>query len=109
MTSLVLKRESIDKYGQGVLEVDLSKQYERSTSTIRTLLKQTETVKGITPARVVTIISKLRSSLHEKIEKLLLVLVTEKPLKGDTSIAVCKLHISDQNINKYVSRIQFLS
>ncbi|GBL82748.1 hypothetical protein AVEN_162481-1 [Araneus ventricosus] len=36
------------------------------------------------PAKGVTIISKLRSSLHEKMEKLLMVWVTEKQLKGDT-------------------------
>ncbi|GBM79260.1 hypothetical protein AVEN_238875-1 [Araneus ventricosus] len=48
------------------------------------MLKQKESIKGITPAKGVTIISKLRSSLHEKKEELLMVWVTEKQLKGDT-------------------------
>lgn len=83
MISIELKREIIEKNEQGVRVADLARQYGRSTSTICTVLKQKESIKGITPAKGVTIISKLRSSLHEKMEKLLMVWVTEK-LKGDT-------------------------
>ncbi|GBN01725.1 hypothetical protein AVEN_36020-1 [Araneus ventricosus] len=79
-----LKREIIEKNEQGERVADLARQYGRSTSTIYTVLKQKESIKGITPAKSITIISKLRSSLHEKIEKLLMVWVTEKQLKGDT-------------------------
>ncbi|GBO43886.1 Tigger transposable element-derived protein 1 [Araneus ventricosus] len=82
--SIELKRETIEKNEQGVRVTDLARQYGRSTSTICTVLKQKELIKGITPAKGVTIISKLRSSLHEKMEKLLMVWVTEKQLKGDT-------------------------
>ncbi|GBM72552.1 hypothetical protein AVEN_259833-1 [Araneus ventricosus] len=60
MMSIELKREIIEK------------------------MSKKESIKGITPAKGVTIISKLRSSLHEKMEKLLMVWVTEKQLKGDT-------------------------
>lgn len=84
MMSIELKREIIEKNEQGVRVADLARQYGRSTSTICTVLKQKESIKGITPAKGVTIISKLRSSLHEKMEKLLMVWVTEKQLKGDT-------------------------
>ncbi|GBM88200.1 Tigger transposable element-derived protein 1 [Araneus ventricosus] len=83
MMSIELKREIIEKNEQGVRVADLARQYGRSTSTICTVLKQ-ESIKGITPAKGVTIISKLRSSLPEKMEKLLMVWVTEKQLKGDT-------------------------
>ncbi|GBN81233.1 Tigger transposable element-derived protein 1 [Araneus ventricosus] len=84
MMSIELKREIIEKNEQGVRVADLARQYGRSTSTICTVLKQKESIKGITPAKGVTIISKLRSSLHEKMEKLLMVWVKEKQLKGDT-------------------------
>ncbi|GBL80913.1 hypothetical protein AVEN_26323-1 [Araneus ventricosus] len=84
MMSIELKREIIEKDEQGVRIADLARQYGRSTSTICTVIKQKESIKGITPAKGVTIISKLRSSLHEKMEKLLMVWVTEKQLKGDT-------------------------
>ncbi|UYV67324.1 hypothetical protein LAZ67_5000237 [Cordylochernes scorpioides] len=39
---------------------------------------------SVTPAKGLTIISKLRTSLHENMEKLLMVWVTEKQLQGDT-------------------------
>lgn len=84
MIPLEIKREIILKYEQGVRVADLAKQYGRSTSTICTLLKQKDAIVGITPAKGVTIISKLRSSLHEEMEKLLMVWVTDKQLKGDT-------------------------
>ncbi|GBL65099.1 Tigger transposable element-derived protein 1 [Araneus ventricosus] len=84
MMSIELKREIIEKNEQGVRVTDLARQYGRSTSTICTVLKQKESIKGITPAKGVTIISKLRSSPHEKMEKLLMVWVTENQLKGDT-------------------------
>ncbi|GBN50728.1 Tigger transposable element-derived protein 1 [Araneus ventricosus] len=84
MMSIELKREIIEKNEQGVQVADLERQYGRSTSTICTVLKQKESIKGITPAKGVTIISELRSSLHEKMEKLLMVWVTEMQLKGDT-------------------------
>ncbi len=64
--------------------VDLARQYEHSTSTICTILKQKESIKAITPAKGVKIMSKLRNSVHEKMEKLLLVWLTEKQLAGDT-------------------------
>ncbi|GBN65559.1 hypothetical protein AVEN_155986-1 [Araneus ventricosus] len=72
MISIELKHEVIEKNEQGVRVADLARQCGRSTSTICTVLKQ-ESIKGITPAKGVTIISKLRSSLHEKMEKLLVV------------------------------------
>ncbi len=64
--------------------VDLARQYKRSTTTICTILKQKESIKAITPAKGVKIISKLRTSVHKKMEKLLLAWLTEKQLAGDT-------------------------
>ncbi|UYV75580.1 hypothetical protein LAZ67_13000664 [Cordylochernes scorpioides] len=59
-------------------------QYGRSTSMICSVLKRKESIKSVTPAKGLTIISKLRTSLHENMEKLLIVWVTEKQLQGDT-------------------------
>ncbi|UYV82783.1 hypothetical protein LAZ67_22000835 [Cordylochernes scorpioides] len=84
MMSIELKREIIEKHEQGVRVVDLSRQYGRSTSMICSVLKRKESIKCITPAKGLTIISKLRTSLHENMEKLLMVWVTEKQLQGDT-------------------------
>ncbi|GIY76762.1 tigger transposable element-derived protein 1 [Caerostris darwini] len=84
MMSIELKREIIEKHEQGVRVVDLSSQYGRSTSMICSVLKRKESIKSVTPAKGLTIISKLRTTLHENMEKLLMVWVTEKQLQGDT-------------------------
>ncbi|GIX85769.1 hypothetical protein CDAR_241951 [Caerostris darwini] len=84
MMSIELKREFIEKHEQGVRVVDLSRQYGRSTSMICSVLKRKESIKSVTPAKGLMIISKLRTTLHENMEKLLMVWVTEKQLQGDT-------------------------
>ncbi|GIY07058.1 hypothetical protein CDAR_282281 [Caerostris darwini] len=84
MMSIELKREIIEKHEQDVQVVDLSRQYGRSTSMICSVLKRKESIKSVTPAKGLTIISKLRTTLHENMEKLLMVWVTEKQLQGDT-------------------------
>ena len=86
MLPVELKREIIEKHEQGVRVTDLPRQYKRSTSIIGlcTVLKQKELIKGIRPTKSVRIIYNLRSFLHEKMEKLLMMWVTEKQRKGDT-------------------------
>ncbi|GFT42073.1 tigger transposable element-derived protein 1 [Nephila pilipes] len=84
MMSIELKHGIIEKHDQGVRVVDLSRQYGRSTSMICTVLKQKELIKNVTPPKGLTIISKLRTSLHKNMEKLLMVWVTEKQLQGDS-------------------------
>lgn len=56
--------------------VDLVRQYECSTASICTVVKQ-ELLRAVTPAKSITIISKLWSYIHEKMESLLLVWLTE--------------------------------
>ncbi|UYV70559.1 hypothetical protein LAZ67_7003536 [Cordylochernes scorpioides] len=84
MMSIELKPEIIEIHEQGVRVVDLSRQYGHSTSMICSVLKRKESIKSVTPAKGLTIISKLRTSLHENMEKLLMVWVTENQLQGDT-------------------------
>ena len=81
--SIEFKREIMEKHEQCVRVTDLQRHYKRSTSTICTELKQKNFIKGTTRAKSVRIISRLRISLHKKMEKLLMVRVTEKQLKGD--------------------------
>ncbi|XP_051783372.1 tigger transposable element-derived protein 1-like isoform X1 [Erpetoichthys calabaricus] len=82
MMCMEVKKEIIEKHDQGVRVVDLAKQYERSTSTICTILKQKKLIKAIMPAKGIKIISKQRTSIHENMEKLLMVWLTEKQLAG---------------------------
>lgn len=56
----------IGKHGCVVCVLEVGRQYQRSTSTIRTILKQKGVIKGITPANGVEIMSKLRTAIHEK-------------------------------------------
>ena len=62
--SIELNRDIIEKNEQGVRVADLARQYGRSSSTICTVLKQKESLKGITPAKGVTIISKQIGRAH---------------------------------------------
>ncbi|XP_008104149.1 uncharacterized protein LOC103278141 [Anolis carolinensis] len=84
MMCLDIKHEIIKKHEQGVRVVDLARQYNRSPSMICTILKQKESIKATTPAKGITIISKLRSPVHGEMEELLLAWLTEKQLAGDT-------------------------
>ncbi|XP_070253222.1 putative CENPB DNA-binding domain-containing protein 1 [Myotis yumanensis] len=92
MMCIELKKEIIEKHDQGVHVIDLAKQYERSTSTIYTILKQKESIQATAPAKGVKIISKQRTSIHENMEKLLMEWLTEKQLAGDTvtKAIICK-------------------
>nr|XP_060616305.1 zinc finger and SCAN domain-containing protein 12-like isoform X2 [Anolis sagrei ordinatus] len=92
MMCLDIKHEIIEKHEQGVRVVDLARQYDRSASMICSVLKQKESIKAITPAKGVTIISKRRTALHEEMEKLLLAWMTESQLAGDsvTESIICE-------------------
>ncbi|GFW46083.1 tigger transposable element-derived protein 1 [Trichonephila clavipes] len=82
--SMELKREIIDKYEQGVRVMELAREYNRTSSTICTILKKKDLIKAQTPAKGVKIISKLRNSVHNEMENLLLSWLTEKQQAGDT-------------------------
>ncbi|XP_067326511.1 probable inactive protein kinase DDB_G0270444 isoform X1 [Anolis sagrei] len=92
MMCLDTKHEIIEKHEQGVRVADLARQYDRNTSTICSILKQKESIKAVAPAKGIKIISKLRTSAHEEMEKLLLVWLTEKRLAGDfvTESIICE-------------------
>ncbi|XP_039623765.1 tigger transposable element-derived protein 1-like [Polypterus senegalus] len=78
-----IKKEIIDKHERDVRVTELAKTYSRSTSTICTILKKKEEIKKLDVDKGVTVTSKLRPKLLEDVEKLLLVWINEKQLKGD--------------------------
>ncbi|XP_064090792.1 tigger transposable element-derived protein 1-like [Macrobrachium nipponense] len=84
MMSIELKQEIIEKHERGARVIELAKIYDSSTSTICTILKQKDAIKSATPAKGTTILSQLRTNIHEEMKKLLLVWVKEKELAGDT-------------------------
>ena len=82
--SMEMKHEIIEKHERGVRVSDLARHYDRSTSTICTILKQKDAIKSMKPAKGTTIISKLRTHIHDEMERLLLLWIKEKELAGDT-------------------------
>lgn len=87
-----LKHEIVEKHERGVRVFDLARQCKRSTSTEWTIMKQKESIKAVTPAKGVKILSKLPTSVYEKMESLLLVWSREEQLVGGTVTEgiVCK-------------------
>ncbi|XP_071057066.1 tigger transposable element-derived protein 1-like [Onthophagus taurus] len=66
--------------------IELAKQYNKSTSTICTILKNKEKIKSIDAAKglTVNVSTKQRPRVMEEVEKLLLVWINEKQLAGDS-------------------------
>ncbi|KAF2358683.1 Homeobox domain-like [Trinorchestia longiramus] len=80
--SMERKHEIIYKHDRGVHIIDLARKYNRNPSTICTILKQKDTIKSVKPAKGVTIISKLRTNIHDEMEYLLLC-IRENELASD--------------------------
>ena len=83
MITMEAKHEIIAKYERGIRIIDLAKEYGRNPSTISTIIKQKEEIKKLQPSKGVTIISKLRTDVHDEMERLLLTWIKEKQLAGD--------------------------
>ncbi|XP_070584367.1 tigger transposable element-derived protein 1-like [Erythrolamprus reginae] len=84
LISIEAKQEIINLHEKGTRVIDLARKFQRSTSTICTILKQKDILKGVKAAKGATIISQLRTSVHEEMERLLLIWIKEKELAGDT-------------------------
>lgn len=78
------KKEIIEKHERGVRLCDLASQYQYAKSTIATILKNKEAIKGACVAKGVSVLSKQRSQAIEEVEKLLLIWINEKQLAGDS-------------------------
>ncbi|XP_071977828.1 methionine aminopeptidase 1D, mitochondrial isoform X1 [Engystomops pustulosus] len=82
--TMEVKKEMIEKHEAGMRVSDIAKLYSKSTSTICTILKKKEEIKGLDAAKGVTRVSKQRPRVLEDVEKLLLVWINKKQLAGDT-------------------------
>ncbi|KAM4688985.1 tigger transposable element-derived protein 1-like [Discoglossus pictus] len=78
------KKEIIAKYEGGSRNCDLDAEYKRPASTIATIVKNKEFIKGADVARGVSTITKQRPKTLEEVEKLLYVWIQEKQLAGDS-------------------------
>ncbi|XP_066978517.1 tigger transposable element-derived protein 1-like isoform X3 [Macrobrachium rosenbergii] len=76
------KKEIITKYENGCRVSNIARQYNMAQSTICTILKNKEAIKVADVAKGVTVITKQRPNVIEKVEKLLSVWINEKQLTG---------------------------
>ncbi|XP_019512623.1 PREDICTED: tigger transposable element-derived protein 1-like [Hipposideros armiger] len=84
MIMVEVKKEIIEKYERGMRVAEIARFYKKPTSTICTILKKKEEIRGLDAAKGVMRISKQRPRVLEDVEKLLLVWINEKQLAGDT-------------------------
>ncbi|VFV34592.1 Hypothetical predicted protein [Lynx pardinus] len=80
MITVEVKKEIVEKYERGMRVAEIARFYKKSTSTICTILKKKEEIRGLDAAKGVTRISKQRPRVLEDVEKLLLVWINEKRL-----------------------------
>ncbi|XP_068250831.1 putative CENPB DNA-binding domain-containing protein 1 [Palaemon carinicauda] len=92
MMTMEMKHEIIAKHESGVRVTEPARHYKSSTSTICTILKQKDAIKSTKPSKGVTILSKLRSDIHDEMERLFLIWIKEKHLAGDsvTETIICE-------------------
>ncbi|XP_013367911.1 PREDICTED: zinc finger and SCAN domain-containing protein 29 isoform X2 [Chinchilla lanigera] len=81
--TIELKKEIVEKHERGVRVTDLASEYKMAKSTISTILKNRDAIKGADVAKGVTTLTKQRTQVLEEVEKLLLVWLNEKQLAGD--------------------------
>nr|XP_061813016.1 tigger transposable element-derived protein 1-like [Nerophis lumbriciformis] len=78
---MVMRRQGIKRL---VTLQGWASQYQYAKSTIATILKNKEAIKGACVAKGVSVLSKQRSQAIEDVEKLLLIWINEKQLAGDS-------------------------
>ncbi|KAM6459100.1 tigger transposable element-derived protein 1-like [Liasis olivaceus] len=82
--TIELKKEIVEKHDRGIRVTDLGSEYKMAKSTISTVLKNKDAIKGADVAKGVTTLTKQRTQVLEEVEKLLLVWLNEKQLAGDS-------------------------
>ncbi|GFT76687.1 tigger transposable element-derived protein 1 [Nephila pilipes] len=84
MISMEAKHEIIANHERGVRIIDLANEYGHNHSTISTIIKQKKAIKMLQHFKGVTIISKLRTNMHDEMEQLLLSRIKGKQLASDS-------------------------
>ena len=92
LMTIEMKKEVIEKFESGMRVVELARQYDRTTSTICTILKKKDEIKSSITAKGVTKLSKQRTPVHEEMEKILIFWINQKQLAGDsiTETIICE-------------------
>ncbi|XP_068250614.1 tigger transposable element-derived protein 1-like [Palaemon carinicauda] len=92
MITVEVKKKIIEKHEQGMRVAHLAKMYNRRTSTICTILKKKEEIKGVDVAKGVMTLTKQRPRVLDNVENLLLSWINEKQLAGDmiTENIICE-------------------
>ncbi|XP_044302391.1 tigger transposable element-derived protein 1-like [Varanus komodoensis] len=103
--TIELKKEIVEKHERGIRVTDLAFEYKMAKSTISTILKSKDAIKG----------ADVRTQVLEEVEKLLLVWLNEKQLAGDsvTEAMICekarKLHsdLLQKDPSTSAARVEF--
>ncbi|XP_067125996.1 tigger transposable element-derived protein 1-like [Centruroides vittatus] len=85
--SIETKQEIIRRSESGVKQCDLVKEFGLSKTTINTILSKKDTIKSAKVAKGVSKIFRVkrRSSLHDEMERLLMVWIDDRQVRGDIS------------------------
>ncbi|XP_067127449.1 tigger transposable element-derived protein 1-like [Centruroides vittatus] len=76
--TIELKKEIIEKYESGIKIAEISLMYEKSPSTICSIVLKKEAIKEANVAKGVNVITKQRSHTIENVEQLLLIWIKQK-------------------------------
>ena len=89
-----MKKDIICKYEVGPRSIDIACELGKASSTIATIVKKKEMIKGFDVSKGITLIAskKQRPGILNEVEKLLLELIKEKQLSGDiiSNNAICE-------------------
>ncbi|KAF2369118.1 Homeobox domain-like [Trinorchestia longiramus] len=96
-TTIELKKEIIAKFESGVRVSDLASPYGMAKSTISTFLKKIEALKGANVAKGVTSLTKKKPQILEEVEKLLLIFINEKQLRGEKALQIYEVFLKKTN------------
>ncbi|XP_051819411.1 activating transcription factor 7-interacting protein 2 isoform X1 [Antechinus flavipes] len=91
-TTIEQKKEIIMKYEHGSCVSKLSAEYKMPRTTVSSIVKNKEAIKGASVARGVKAVTRQRSQTLEEVEKLLYIWINEKQLAGDSisEALICK-------------------
>ncbi|XP_067939455.1 putative CENPB DNA-binding domain-containing protein 1 [Watersipora subatra] len=84
MISMATKLEIINKYEGGARIISIAKEYGRNQSTIATIIKNKQSIKANKASKGMTILAINRCSIHNEMERLLLLWIKEKEIRGDS-------------------------
>ncbi|XP_049291894.1 tigger transposable element-derived protein 1-like [Anopheles funestus] len=87
-----MKKQIIEKRENGVSVIKLAREYNRTTSTICSILKDKEKLKALTVSKGVSRRSEKRSQVIDDVERLLLIWINEKQQQGGniTQCSICE-------------------